>query len=318
MDFKQLEYIIKIAEENNITKAAEKLYISQSALNQQLLKLERELGVQLFHRSRTDWGLTQAGEIYVQGAREALRIKKDTYNKINDIAKSRRGTLSVGLTPGRGIRMFTSIYPVLHKDCPELVVTPLEMTVHSQQKALSKGELDIGFMIMGAKQRGSDSYITLGSEEMVVIIPEGHPLSRLAAPPGEPLAEIDIRQLRYEPFVLMYRESTGREVCDDIFKAAGFSPNILLETTNTASIATMVRSTLCCGIIPRYYMEGQSEGLSCFVLPEHPSLDLLIGYRKDSYLSYGARLFIRLAGEYWKNNLTAPQSGAQPPVNEGE
>ena len=96
----------------------------------------------------------------VQGAREALRIKKDTYNKINDIAKSRRGSLSVGLTPGRGIRMFTSIYPVLHKDCPELAVTPLEMTVHSQQKAIARGELDIGFMIMGARQRGSDSYIT--------------------------------------------------------------------------------------------------------------------------------------------------------------
>ena len=62
MDFRQLEYILKIAEENNITRAAEKLYISQSALNQQLLKLERELGCQLFSRSRTDWHLTRAGE----------------------------------------------------------------------------------------------------------------------------------------------------------------------------------------------------------------------------------------------------------------
>jgi DNA-binding transcriptional LysR family regulator len=51
MDLKQLEYIIKIAEENNITRAAEKLFITQSALNQQLLKLEKELGTQLFYRS---------------------------------------------------------------------------------------------------------------------------------------------------------------------------------------------------------------------------------------------------------------------------
>ena len=50
MDLKQLEYIVKIAEENSITKAAEQLYITQSALNQQLLKLENELGTQLFHQ----------------------------------------------------------------------------------------------------------------------------------------------------------------------------------------------------------------------------------------------------------------------------
>ena len=54
MDFRQLEYILEIAKENNITRAAKNLFISQSALNQQLLKLEQELGVQLFYRSRTN------------------------------------------------------------------------------------------------------------------------------------------------------------------------------------------------------------------------------------------------------------------------
>lgn len=54
MDLKQIEYILKIAEEQNITHAAEKLFITQSALNQQLLKLEKELGTPLFYRSRTD------------------------------------------------------------------------------------------------------------------------------------------------------------------------------------------------------------------------------------------------------------------------
>ena len=58
MDLRQLEHILKIAEEKNITKAAEKLYISQPALNQQLLNLEKELGTQLFQRKRGDWRVT--------------------------------------------------------------------------------------------------------------------------------------------------------------------------------------------------------------------------------------------------------------------
>ena len=115
MDTKQIEYILKIAEENNITKAADKLFITQSALNQQLLKLESELGTPLFHRSRTNWRPTAAGEIYIRNAREILRLKKNTYNQINDIANTKRGNLSIGFTPGRGINMFTSIYPVFHQ-----------------------------------------------------------------------------------------------------------------------------------------------------------------------------------------------------------
>lgn len=59
MDTRQIEYILQIAEENNITKAAEKLFITQSALNQQLLKLERELGTPLFQRTKNKWCLTR-------------------------------------------------------------------------------------------------------------------------------------------------------------------------------------------------------------------------------------------------------------------
>ena len=66
MDLKQIEYILKIAEEQNITHAAEKLFITQSALNQQLLKLEKELGTPLFYRSRTDWHPTPAKSISTQ------------------------------------------------------------------------------------------------------------------------------------------------------------------------------------------------------------------------------------------------------------
>lgn len=308
MDFRQQEYILKIAEENNITKAAEKLFISQSALNQQLLKLEKELGCQLFHRSRTDWHLTEAGKIYVDGAKKALLLKKETYNRISDVIHTQNCQLTVGLTPGRGIRMFTSIYPLLHQNFDNLSVTPVEMNVRSQQEAIAKGELDLGFMTLCEKQRTADTYISLGSEEMVLIIPRLHPLSRLAAPPGEPLSVIDIRELKYEPFVMMYKTSTNRQICDDIFERAGFKPYVLFETSSTPSIAAMVQSALCCGILPRYYVDPSDSQLSCFVLADHPTWDLCISHRKNSYVSNGAREFIRLAREYWGLHLTPPQT----------
>lgn len=118
MDLKQLEYIVKIADENSITRAAERLYISQSGLNQQLLKLESELGIQLFHRSKNDLRLTEAGKVYVKYARQILMLKQEAYDILNDMADNKVGRLSVGLTPERGISMLMSIYPKFYQQFP--------------------------------------------------------------------------------------------------------------------------------------------------------------------------------------------------------
>ena len=302
MDTKQIEYILKIAEENNITKAAEKLFITPSALNQQLLKLEKELGTPLFHRSRANWRLTEAGEIYIEGAKTALQIKNTTYNKIYDVVSARKGHLTIGLTPGRGLRMVTAIYPELHRNYPNLDVRPIEMRVRAQQEAIARGEVDVGLMTLRSIDRTIDTYYPLKKEELVLMIPAAHPLAEKAAAPGEPLATMDLTALRYEPFVLMDKSSTLRSACDTLFEKAGFVPNILFETNNTGGIAAMVQSTLCCGIIPRYYTLGLGDGVACFSLPERPAWEIAICCQKHGYLNSGAREFIRLAREYWENS----------------
>ena len=129
MDLKQLEYIVMIAEENSITKAAERLFITQSGLNQQLLKLEAELGIQLFHRSKNDFRLTEAGHVYVSYARKILQLKHEAYNILNDMANNKTGTLRIGLTPERGIPMFMSIYPAFYARYPHITIEPLEIGV---------------------------------------------------------------------------------------------------------------------------------------------------------------------------------------------
>ena len=158
MDTRQIEYILQIAEENNITKAAEKLFITQSALNQQLLKLERELGTPLFQRTKNKWCLTDAGRIYVEGARKMMQIKKDTYNQLYDVSLLRKGLLNIGLCPGRGLDMFTAIYPELHRSMPNLTIRPLEMRVAPQQAAIAAGDLDVGFQVLSRSDWQKNQY----------------------------------------------------------------------------------------------------------------------------------------------------------------
>ena len=137
MDLKQLEYIVMIAEENSITKAAERLFITQSGLNQQLLKLEAELGIQLFHRSKNDFRLTEAGQVYVSYAKKILQLKHEAYNILNDMADNKTGTLRIGLTPERGTPMFMSIYPDFYARYPRITIEPLEIGVKEQLSRIS-------------------------------------------------------------------------------------------------------------------------------------------------------------------------------------
>ncbi len=80
MNLKEIEYIVKIAEEKGLTRAAEKLFITPSALNQQLVRLEKEIGTQLFYRSLSGWTPTEAGEVYLSADEEMIRIKSRPQN----------------------------------------------------------------------------------------------------------------------------------------------------------------------------------------------------------------------------------------------
>ena len=302
MDTKVIEYMLKLAEENNITHAAEKLFITQSALNQQLLKLEKELGTPLFYRSRTDWRPTAAGEVYLNNAREMLRLKQETYQTIDDMVQNKRGNLSIGLTPGRGIAMFTAVYPEFHKQYPYITVEPRELSVKIQHAQIQSGALDLGFVTLCEKQRLNHRYEPLLTEEIILAVPSIHPLCKeFPVVPEVPFPDIDIARVRYEPFVLMYKESTIRSLVDDIFEQAGFIPNVLFETSNTATILTMVQSNLCCGLIPYHYIKNRPQGVTCFSLPAHPTWDVAACSRKGAYQSVAAKNFIQMAGEYWNS-----------------
>ncbi|MBT2655566.1 LysR family transcriptional regulator [Bacillus sp. ISL-18] len=302
MDLKQLEYMIKIAEENNITKAAEKLFITQSALNQQLLKLEKELGTQLFVRSRTNWHPTQAGEIYIENAQKMLRIKRDTYNQINDLIDIKKGKLSIGLTPERGPEMFATIYPAFYKKYPNLKVEPIELPVKQQQHELSMGNLDIGFLTLQNSQKTNDKYIYICSEDIILAVPNAHPLAHLGGKLGDKLPEISLELFKNDTFALMQKGSTLREIYDHLTADEDFNPYILLETRSCHTLYQMVAEGICCSIIPMAYAKPNSN-VSYFFIKQKPVWEVCASYKKGAYLSNPAKDLIEIARSYWSKKL---------------
>ena len=301
MDLKQVEYILKIAEENNITRAAEKLFLTQSALNQQLLKLEKELGTPLFYRSRTNWRPTPAGEAYISGARELLRVKKMTYDRIRDIANTQKGTLRIGITSGRGIHLFASVYPIFHRKYPEIKVEPIENNVRILQNMITDGEVDIGFLTLTPKDHTTDEYILLQEEEIVLALPTCHPLAAGYKKNAVGYPVLPLSAVAYEPFVIMDKASTMRRPVNHIFEEAGIVPNILFETKNHTTVVSMIQSNLCCGLLPDFYARRVPLEVTVFALPTHPTWEVVASYRKGGYLSDAARDFIDMARRYWNS-----------------
>ena len=297
MDFKQLEYILAIEEYGNISRAATALFISQSALNQHLLHLEKELGMKLFHRNKRTMTPTQAGRIYLENAREILKIKKNTYSMINDLAASSTGELRLGLTWEHGVDMYTEILPEFMKYHPHFSVRLYERNVAQQHQMILSDHLDLGFVLLQEKDRIDANYLSICHEEMLLAIPRSHPLASLAASPGRPLTYISLSLFKNEMFSLLFKGSTMRSIIDRQFLEAGFEPDILFETSMNAVLQKMVAKGLCCAIFPQSYAHPTNE-VACFRLDGNPGWDWCLVYPRGIRPGAACNDLIHLAQKY--------------------
>lgn len=293
MDLRQLEYIVEIAEEKNITKAAKKLYITQSALNQTLLKLEKEIGEPLFERSKLNLYLTEIGKIYVEEAKKILEIKKETYEKIDEIKGNYNSTIRIGLTPERGMPMFLSIYPIFHKIYPNIKIEAIELSVEEQHRMIEERKIDIAFVNVAENQKTKNIYQIIRKEKLVLAIP-----NRIAKNLKNKNMKDILNEVIKENFVMLPKNTTIRKVIVQYFKNFKLSPKILFESKNSSLLIKMVESQLVCTIVSEIHII-ESKDIKYILLDDFSYLDYSVTYKKDKFLTTPIKKFISLAKEYW-------------------
>lgn len=304
MNLKELEYIVTIAREQKLARAAEKLFVTPSALTQQVNNLEHRLGLPLFYRSRSGWSPTEAGEVYLESARRILLIQQETGKRLQDLSDARQGTLTVGITSEHGSSTFTHIYPAFHQQYPEVTINIYETNVRSQQQMLASGELDLGILTLSEQQQTDDIYIPLAEEELLLAVPDIHPACRKAVPTEKSrYPELDPAWVRHEPFAMMYKQSTMYEVISKTFRQYSFYPDTLFYAQRSVTALEMVSAGICCSVVPSFFAAGAYqrtfERVSFFSFPSHPCWSINASYKKGGYLTASARYFIDLAKEYW-------------------
>ncbi|MEI3187059.1 MAG: LysR family transcriptional regulator [Lachnospiraceae bacterium] len=151
MDFRQLQYITTVAQYRNITKAADALFISQSALSHYIQKAEKELGIQLFDRSTTPLTLTLAGEHYIETARRILLENDQLMKVFRDITHHMTGTLRIGTSRERASHMIPRLLPQFSERYPGIEVTILTDSGYKLTEALQRDESISSFFPYMAK-----------------------------------------------------------------------------------------------------------------------------------------------------------------------
>ena len=215
MELRQLRYFVTLAEELHFGRAAEREHIVQSALSQQVQRLERGLGVRLLERSTHHVALTPAGAVFLVEARQILEHTA----RAADAARSTAGAaapLRAAITDSS----YDSMPQILHEvqaRCPALVIHQVEASIPEQYRQLADGRLDVG-VGRAAHAPPQVASLLFRHDPLGVLLPDAHPLAALAAVPVAALAS--------QP-LLLAEDATAPELNQltaETCRAAGFTP----------------------------------------------------------------------------------------------
>jgi DNA-binding transcriptional LysR family regulator len=281
MTLAQLRILVAVAEHGGFTAAAEHIGSSQPAVSRAVSALERELHATLFVRHRDGTSPTEAGKLAIRHARETIRHHDRLTREVAAIAGRVSGTLRVASLPSATGSLLAAPLRAFTDRHPHVDVRLFEGTDQEVRDWLARGGADIGVVTLPAP--GYDC-ITLGADEMVVVLPPAHPLARAAA--------VGLGKLEAERFIF----PTGG--CGPLIltaaRRAGVTLDISFEAREPQSIIEMVAAGLGVSIMPTLNLPGQHGQIT--TRPLDPPLPRTLALALGAEPGPAARAFIDQLG----------------------
>src|SRR5436305_15327815 len=244
MEISQLRYLVALAEEQHFTRAAARAHIAQPALSQQIRRLEQEVGLVLVERTTRRVTITEAGQMLVARARRILSEVDAANAEMQALAGVRTGHVMLGTMHTMGPVDVSLALAVFHQRHPAVELTVREQSSEELAEMLRDDVLDLAFLSVTERMESHGLGLhQLVSEELVLILPPRHPLSKRRR---SRWAELEREEL------LGYRPGARlRELLVAAGAHAGFEPKITLESNESERIRRLVARGMGVAILPR-------------------------------------------------------------------
>lgn len=221
MDVRVLEYLIAMEEEGNLSRAAQKVHVTQSALSQCLQKTEKELGYPLFLRVDRRLVPTNVGRIYLDGAREMVDVKEKLYKKIEQMVSNSKPQLRIAADPQIYFHLMESWIPQLQNQYPDVRFKVFSADSSAVKQYLLNNVADAGFFCIRHSDNALLNLYPVYEETLVLAVP----LSLLPDETNSLLLET----CRSLPFILPKSGTFFRPFIQDILDEAGITPQSMYE-----------------------------------------------------------------------------------------
>lgn len=280
MSLVKYEILNAVIEYGSLTRAAEALNITQSAVSHAISSLESECGFSLLHRGRSGVRLTADGERMIVYIREILRWAEQLNQEISLIRGAETGTVRIGTFASVSTQWLPGILKQFRVQHPGIEIKLWEGDYAEISAWLASGAIDLGFLSLG-DSLPYDS-IELRKDRMMCILPLDHPLSTAETLPFELLLS--------EPFIMP--KWGGDNEIERLIRQYAAKPDIIYEVAEDQAIMAMVRNGLGISLLPEMVLQGHEHELALIPLEGDPFRTIGLTCPSLDNLSPAAHRFI--------------------------
>lgn len=304
MDLKELTYIVTIADQGSISRAAEKLFMAQSSLSQALQTFEAELGTPIFVRTTRGVRPTAAGNAFIDRAKSILNSYRLAQSEVWDIEELKGGQVEFGISSYRGmyllppvLKRFKELYPGVHVQITELDSIDLE-------DRILKGLLDLALIAM-PPVRLKEQVEFLLRDEIMIVTTEDHPIMKFARPrlDGDGLWVDFLDTVDFEYILGPSGTILGRAARQE-FQKCGQEPIGLNTSVSAPFAAAMAMEGLGLALTYRSCIVSRNNVNYLRIGPQGIFLELGLAYPAGEYRSKASIALRELFLEMYLQNKT--------------
>ena len=289
MDVRDLEVFLSVAKHLSFTRAGQEVHLSQPSVSVRVRQLERDLGVKIFEQLGKTVALTEAGRLLVPHARRVLAAMDDARHAVEELQGLERGSLRIGASTTPGMYLVPKLIARFKRRHPKVEVYLGIKDTREVEEGVISNEFDFGFV--GGHLVGDEiDVLPWHTDEVVLVTPPGHPLSRKR--------QVRLKDLAKERFIFREQGSATQAAVEGSFRGSGLQLEAVMEMSNPEAVKQAVQGGLGLAFLSRFAIAAELKAKTLVPVSVR-GLDvrreLKIVHRRDKHLSRAARAFIETA-----------------------